>query len=145
MTEHSLLALFVAVLVGMGSAALAEDRAADAPSAIRLELNKLEPQGDACRVYMVFANEGDGEISSLRLDLISFDPDGIINRRVALEGGPLAGEKTAVKLFDLADIECGEVGRLLLNDVVACEGDGVAGDCLGRIETHSRAEAAFGK
>ena len=43
-----------------------------------VELNKLVPRDDACRVYLVLQNTGAIEYESLKLDLVVFDVDGIL-------------------------------------------------------------------
>ena len=62
--------------------------AADQP-AIR---HGAQPAGgvDAgCRVYLVVGNDGAKALESLKLDLVLFNSDGVIDRRLALEAGPL--------------------------------------------------------
>lgn len=113
---------------------------------LRIELNKLEPMESACRAYLLFENGTPGAFQSLKLDLVMFNPEGIINRRLAVEGGPLPAGKTSVKLFDIEGVSCDSVGRVLLNGVLDCSD--VAGDkqgCLELITTVSRTEAEFFK
>ena len=65
-------------------------------------------------------------------------------KRVAVELGPLPARKTIVKIFDFPGIACGKVGRVLLNDVLACDGGDAAREaCLERTETESKAGLAF--
>lgn len=100
--------------------------AAPAPAAagpIPLELNKLAPlPGSAagCRAYFVITNPGSEAISELQVDLVLFGKDGIISGRVTLGLGPVPGNKTVVRLFDLAATSCDSIGHILLNDVLAC-------------------------
>ncbi|MGE0253434.1 MAG: Tat pathway signal sequence domain protein [Alphaproteobacteria bacterium] len=132
----------IRVLAAAACFALAASPAVAAGVAV--ELNRLEPQGDDCRAYLVFENATKDAFSSLKLDLVLFDSDGVIARRLAVEGGPLAAGKTVVRLFDIAKLPCPRIGRVLLNDVLACSGpDGAGADCLAQIEPRSRAAAAF--
>ena len=107
---------------------------------MRIELNRLEPvQGETCRVYLLAENASQDAYRSLRLDLFAFDLDGVIAKRVALEVGPLAPRKTGVKLFDFAGLPCERVSRVLLNDVIACEGaEGIRADCLALVGIGSK-------
>lgn len=115
-------------------------------SPLLVELNKLEPQPQACRAYLLFQNRGDTAYTSLKLDLVLFDTGGVIARRLLVEGAPIAAEKTVIKQFDLADLPCDGIGRVLLNDVTACEAaNGPRDDCVGTIEVASRAPAALVK
>ena len=119
---------------------------AAAQEGMKIELNKLESVEGACRAYMVFENNASSAYDSLKLDLVMFDPNGVINKRLAVEGGPLPAGKTSVKLFDIKDVSCADVDRVLLNDVLSCQGP--AGDiegCLDDIDTTSRHSAVFFK
>jgi len=110
---------------------------------IGVELNKLEPDNGACRAYLVVEN-AEAALASLRLDLVLFDPDGIIARRLAVETAPLPAGKTSVKVFSIDGLACGEISRVLLNGVLACEApSGPIGDCLQRIDVGSVAGVPF--
>lgn len=113
-----------------------------ADGAINLELNKLEPAGQGCRIYMVFNNQTATAIASFKPDLVFFDKDGVIAERLVVEGGPLAAGKTRVKLFDVAHLACGDMARVLLNDIRACDGRDAA-ECLSLTHTASRASVEF--
>lgn len=116
---------------------------ATAASGVSVELNRLEPREQACRVSLVVGNPGEKAYDSLKLDLVFFDKDGVISRRIAVEAGPVRAAKTSVKLFDAADTACDAVSRVLLNDVTACGGEA---DCLGLVTTTSRVKGVeFGK
>lgn len=124
----------------LGPAVAAEE------SGLRVELNRLEAVNDACRVYLVLANRTADSFDSFKLDLVLFDTDGIIARRLAVETAPLRPQKTSVKLFDLDALPCDRLGTVLLNDVLACTGPaGVVEDCVGRVETASRASVQLVK
>lgn len=125
-------------------ATAATGAAAPAPAGPTVELNRLEDAGAGCRLTLVVANPGPQRFEELKLDLVLFDPDGVVARRLAVETGPVRANKTVVRLFDAADLSCAKIGRLLLNDVVACadESGPVAG-CVDRIATTSRAAVPF--
>lgn len=110
---------------------------------LRIELNRLEDQNGACRAYMVFENRGTDALDALELDLVLFDRDGVIARRIAVQGGPLPAEKTLVRAFDVAGMTCDGLGRVLLNEILSC-GAGRAGrDCLGAAELAHRTGISF--
>lgn len=131
--------------VALVGAALAQDAAAPgAPAAagapIRLQLNRLEPSNEACRATVVVDNLKGGAIKSYKVDLFAFDTEGVAQKRVAVELGPLPARKTTVKLFEFAGLACPKIGRVLLNDVLACEGgEGGREGCLERTETETKA------
>lgn len=107
---------------------------------VTIELNKLEPNAAGCQPYLVFENATEIDFGSLKLDLVMFDADGIIARRVAVEGAPLPPGKMAVKVFDMPDLTCDRIGRVLFNGLTQCaDHAGERSDCLALIDTGSRA------
>lgn len=136
-----ILAIFVIPAFFAGSSpAIAES----AP--LSVELNKLEPHDNSCRAYVVVNNSSKTAYSSLKLDLILFGLDGVIERRFALNLAPLKAEKRTVKLFDISGISCDKVGSFLINDVMECAGaDGAISDCLAQMTLSSRSKVEFTK
>lgn len=113
---------------------------------LEIELNKLEPVAEGCRAYLVFSNHTPSAFTELKLDLVMFDTGGVIAKRMALNAAPLPADKTTVKLFDVADLACEDLGRVLLNEVIACGDDGgPRSDCAALVAPSSRAAAAFVK
>lgn len=106
------------------SPAGAEENAETAPT-LGVELNKLEQTGAACRSYMVLSNRTGMALDQLSLDLVVFDVDGLIDRRLAVDLGPVVAGRTRVKVFDMAGLDCARVARVLLNDVLTCSPDRV--------------------
>jgi hypothetical protein len=113
---------------------------------LSVELNKLEPHDKGCRVYILIGNPNETRFQSLKLDLIFFRPDGVIDRRLAIDVAPVYPNKKTVKTFDLDSITCEAIGTILLNEVMDCRGDnGPIVDCLARLALSSRASARFEK
>lgn len=130
----------LALLATLG-AALAQDSKAPA---LKLELNRLEPAGEACRTYLLVDNSRGPALKSLKVDLFAFDTEGVAQKRLAVELGPVQDRKTMVRLFDFPALACTKIGRVLLNDVLACEGGEASREnCLERIETESKTSASF--
>jgi hypothetical protein len=112
---------------------------------LSIELNKLEPQKESCRAYVVVTNNSSTVYQALKLDLVLFQPDGVIGRRFALDLGPVKAQKRSVKLFDL-DTPCDQVGSLLINDVLECNGEtGSIPNCLADLSATSLAKAKLTK
>ncbi len=113
---------------------------------LSIELNKLEPQAGACRAYLVFDNPDGPALENLQMDLILFDQAGVIARRLAVDTGPLRAAKTSVKLFDIPDLPCNEIRRILVNEVLDCrDAAGLHDDCIERLTLSSRADAQLVK
>lgn len=127
--------LALSIMASTGGNARAEE-------AIKLELNKVEPAGKGCRIFMVFNNATQNVIETFKPDLVFFDKDGVIADRLVVEGGPLAAGKTRVKLFDVAGLACEQIQRVLLNDIRACGGQ-VPAACLDMTQTSTRGSVEF--
>ena len=120
-------------------------RAADAPT-LGVELNKLETYDKGCRAYVVINNASESAFQSVKLDLVLFQPDGIIARRFAVDLAPLKGNKKTVKLFDMEGIACDKIASVLVNDVMDCKIDsGPVADCLTKMTLSSVAGAPLNK
>jgi hypothetical protein len=126
--------LLILTVSPWGLAAVAR---ADEP--IRIELNASENVQGRCRLSFVVENKGEAAIDSLKLDLAIFNRDGVIQRRLLSEMGPVRRAKTIVKAFDLEG-SCAEIGSILVNDVTACT-PGDPGPCLDRLDLSSRLPA----
>ena len=141
-TNVKLIALvaLASVALGLGSAAWAEE------GAIEIQLNKLEPHGNQCRTYFVVTNGDTANYQVLKLDLVLFQPDGVIGRRFAVDLAPIKSKKRAVKLFELGDTSCDDIGSFLINEVMECRTDsGSVSDCLDDISVSSLTKAQLAK
>ena len=92
-------ALAAGPLSAQDTAPAAAPPAAQSPKALTVELNKLEPQGNGCRAYVVVQNDDDIAYKAFKLDLVLFQTDGIIGRRFAMQKG-LSGDEARSVLID---------------------------------------------
>lgn len=131
-------ALVATALLITASAAFAQ------AGGIEVELNKLEPVENACRAYLVTQNLSGQRFDSVQLDVVMFDNDGIVARRLAVQIGPMPKNKTSIKVFDIKDLNCQDIGQLLLNDVIQCQDDsGARDDCLSLLSVSQRGNVPF--
>jgi len=129
--------LVVAVSLGAGARE-------GAKSEIRLELNTLEQAEDGCRLTFVIRNGMAEPIEALSFELALFDSNGTVRSVIALNAGAMPGGKTRVRRFNLRNVVCADVSRLLLNDITECDGRGLSpADCLKRLNVFSRTDAEF--
>lgn len=98
-----------------------------APPAVTVELNKLEDVAGGCRSYIVASNGAGAAVDSLSLDLVAFDAGGVIARRLAVELGPLEAGRTRVKVFEMDGLACADISRILVNDILSCAPEMLAG------------------
>jgi hypothetical protein len=147
MIEKTLLTIAAAVLLAAAAGAQeVEEPKPQQDSGISLELNKLESSDKGCRAYVVVSNPTGTMFDAYKLDLVMFQTDGIIGRRFAVDLAPLRPSKRTVKLFELDDIKCDEIGSFLVNDVMECHSDtGAVNDCLAAMKVSSLTKVEISK
>ena len=132
-------------LSGVAPTAAFAEGAGTAGGRVTIELNHLEPIPDAggCRISLV-ANNGLGtDIADIAIEIVIFDAAGTVGDFVRLDLGGLPMGKTRVRQYDLETGDCG-FSRILVNEVVSCEGDGLAPDvCLSALATEGRGGVPF--
>lgn len=132
------------VAAALAAPAMAQEAGGDKAAPVKLQLNKTENAGDACRITMVVDNSKGSALKTFKVDLFAFDTEGVAQKRVAVELAPVASHKTTVKIFDFPGIACPKVGRILLNDVLSCDGgEGAREACLERTEVESKGTIPF--
>jgi hypothetical protein len=138
-------ALAAALLLGP-SAADAAGTAAAAPN-IGVELNDLQSggNGDGCRAVFVVTNDLGKPIDKFGVRVVAFDKDQHASLFLTLDIGAMPAGKTRVLRFDLgSSVACHDISRLVLDDVTACDGEGLdPAACLAALAVTSRASAPF--
>lgn len=139
-----LLAASIAMSSLAGTTGFAQG-AAPAPS-LTLELNGLEPSTGGCRLTFLVRNGLGAALEKAAFEIVLFDKAGLVQRLTVLDFKDLPDGKTKVRQFDLAETDCAAVGRVLVNDAVACDGDGVeAGACIRHLDAATKAtDVTFG-
>jgi hypothetical protein len=115
------------------------------PGKIAVEFNDLQQAEGGCRAVFVLNNGLDKPVDKLALRVVAFDTDEHATLFLSLDVGALPVGKTRVLRFDLgAGVACDSVGRLVLNDVTSCDGEGLdPAACLAEVSLSSRAGAPF--
>ena len=128
------------IMMFWAGAAIAQD------SSINIELNNISARNDVCQVYIRVRNQTDAAYSAFKIDLAFFDKTGVINDRVLIDLAPLRASKTSIHVFDMPDLDCGNVSEVLLNDITECvaaEGTTAPADCFAAVKLSSRGDIAF--
>lgn len=113
---------------------------APAPS-LALELNALTPSETGCRVTFLATNKLGTELTRSAFEIALFGAGGGIERLVSLDFKAMPEGKTRVLQFDIGELGCDKVSRVLINDEVACEGTGLDPKvCLSGLSTVSKLE-----
>ncbi len=115
------------------------------PGKIAVEFNALQPAETGCRAVFVLNNGLKTPLAKLALRIVAFDGQQQAVLFLSLDVGTLPVNKTRVLRFDLGGgLACSNVSRLVLDDVVACEGDKLdPPKCLDLLALSSRANVPF--
>lgn len=112
---------------------------------LELELNALTPAENGCSITFLAVNRLEAGLTSVAFEVALFDEAGTIDQLVTLDFNALAQNKTKVLQFVLPNLDCTSVGRILINDATACEGEGLTVDtCLARLKTNTKTNIIFG-
>jgi hypothetical protein len=123
------------VAVTLFALSLLASAVAAADHNVRVELNALDGTETQCRMTFVIENKS-AALDSLKLDLVVFNTESIVYRRILTELGPVRSGRTMVKTFAI-ETKCAQVGAVLVNDVSACM-PGEPNACLDGLTLSSR-------
>ncbi len=111
---------------------------------ISIELNRLQETDSGCRTILVFTNRMSTPVDLMSVETVLFDKDERVDRFLLLRTRDLPAGKIRVQQFDVQGMQCGNIGRVLLNDVTECQGEGLSpAYCLANLELSSRTDAPF--
>lgn len=138
--------LAAALFAGAAGPALAQQQQ-PAADKVTVEVNRLTQGQGGCQVFMIARNATPRDFGSLQADLVTFGADGVVNGRLLVELAPLNAGKTVLRPFEIPEVACDGIDRVLLNEVPRCEdaSGGAVQGCTALVEPASRAKAAFFK
>jgi hypothetical protein len=121
--------------------AFAAPASAQEEGKISVEFNALQPAEEGCRAVFVLHNGLATPIDKFALRIVAFDENQQASLFLSLDVGALPVDKTRVVRFDFGgELACDKVSRLVLDDVIGCEGEGLdPAACLGLLALSSRA------
>ncbi len=141
-------ALLVAGSIASGVTAQTTTEAQVQTPIISLELNNASSTADAgCQLTFVVTNHSQTGLKQIAYQVGVFDAEGIVRRILVMEFGALTRGKTKIALFNLADQQCSNISRIIVNDVAQCtlsENSEAADFCLSGLSTKSRTGIEFG-
>jgi hypothetical protein len=133
--------LSAALVLSAGAAAAAGD------GRLSVELNKFEPgEGGGCRAFFLFRNGTPETLAGFEMSLAILDAQGVIDRLLTIDAAPLPAQRTTLKLFEIPETACGDIGQVLLHDLTSCRPqNGDERDCFAIIDLSSRTPAPLVK
>ncbi|WP_246710739.1 hypothetical protein [Mesorhizobium sp. RMAD-H1] len=129
----------------LGAAGQAPAQDTGAAPALNLELNALDASDKGCRLTFVAANGLNVQLDKVTFEMVLFNAEERVERLALLDFKTLPAGKTKVRRFDLANIKCDSISRILINDATECAGEGIAeGTCIRQLKTNSKSSVRFG-
>jgi len=109
-----------------------------------VELNAAQASDAGCRITLLASNGMGVAVDGATLELALFGAGGGMDRLVSLDLKAMIPDKTKVLQFDLKGMACGDISRVLVNDVTSCTGQGLTPAlCLGALDPSSRIDVVF--
>lgn len=85
------------------------------------------------------------DLRQATFELALFTKAGMISRMTVVDFKDLPIRKTKVRQYDLSNLQCDDVGRVLVNTSTACTGDGLEADaCIRHLKTETGTGVIFG-
>jgi hypothetical protein len=120
--------------------ALAQD--ATPASSLDVELNGLAPSQKGCMMTFVALNKLATPINKISFELAFFNDKNAVDRITVLDFRDLPQGKKRVRQFDMPNVKCDSVTRVLINDTPVCDGPAV-GECMKGLVTRSQVSVPF--
>ncbi|AHG46537.1 hypothetical protein RLEG12_26340 [Rhizobium leguminosarum bv. trifolii CB782] len=134
---------FAAVAAGIVMAVSSVAQAQDAASAkLDVELNALAPSQKGCMMTFVAENDLQAPINKISFELAFFNDKNAVDRITVLDFRDLPQGKKRVRQFDMPNVKCESVTRILINDTPVCDGP-AAGECMKGLVTRSQISVPF--
>ena len=131
------------IVVASASQVFAQDAAAASPAkGLEVELNGLAPSQKGCMMTFVALNNLAAPISKISFELAFFNDKNAVDRVTMLDFRDLPQGKKRVRQFDMPNVNCESVTRLLINDAPVCDGP-ASGECMKGLVTRSQVSVPF--
>ncbi len=129
-------AAVAAVCLSVSCAWAADDK-------ITVELNKFEVgESGACQAFFLFRNNTEQTFEGFEMSLAILDQNGVIDRLLTIDAAPLNATRTALKLFEIPEIQCPMISEILVHDIGSCKPQNAdEADCFPLIDLISRTDA----
>ncbi|MFS2177471.1 hypothetical protein ACCC98_16245 [Rhizobium pisi] len=135
---------FAAIAAGLVMAVASVSQAQEAAFATSLdvELNALAPSQKGCMMTFVALNNLSATINKISFELAFFNDKNTVDRITVLDFRDLPQGKKRVRQFDMPNVNCESVTRILINDTPVCDGP-AAGECMKGLVTRSQISVPF--
>jgi hypothetical protein len=129
-------------LANIGDVYAQSAAAAPAAAGIEVELNALTPSQKGCMMTFVALNGLASPVNKISFELAFFNEKNAVDRITVLDFQDLPQGRKRVRQFDMPNVKCESVTRILVNDTPVCDGPG-AGECMKGLVTRSQISVPF--
>ncbi|MBX4888164.1 hypothetical protein J2J97_16485 [Rhizobium bangladeshense] len=133
-------AVAAGIVMTVSSAAQAQEAAPAA--SLDVELNALATSQKGCMMTFVALNTLPAAINKVSFELAFFNDKNAVDRITVLDFRDLPQGKKRVRQFDMPNVKCESVTRILINDTPVCDGP-AAGECMKGLVTRSQISVPF--
>ena len=138
--------LLASLALPLAAAGPAFAQQAEPGPALLLDLNGLQAHQGGCRLTFVVTNGLASPVERAAFEMALFNKAGVVDRLTVLDFKDLPPGRTKVSRFDLSGTDCADVSRVLVNDVVDCQGPGTdVTACAAALRTESTSGVQFGR
>jgi hypothetical protein len=135
-------ALLAGGFIAVAAVAQAFAQDAAAVSSLDVELNGLAPSQKGCMMTFVALNKLATPINKVSFELAFFNDKNAVDRITVLDFRDLPQGKKRVRQFDMPNVKCESVTRVLINDTPVCDGP-ATGECMKGLVTRSQVSVPF--
>ncbi|WP_337267697.1 hypothetical protein [Oryzifoliimicrobium ureilyticus] len=109
---------------------------------LEVELNALGQLQNGCAATFVLTNRLGAPIRKVSYELAFFNDKNVVDKITTIDFGEIPQDKTRVRKFNLPNVTCAGVKRIVVNDAPACDGPS-ARACLDMLRTRSQVSVPF--
>lgn len=109
---------------------------------LNVELNALAPSQKGCMMTFLAENNLGTDISKISFELAFFNQKQTVDKVTVLDFRDLPQGKQRVRQFDMPNVKCEDVSRIIINDTPVCNGP-AAGECKKALQTKSQIPVPF--
>lgn len=142
--RHSRGLIAATALLVLAAADIAPAQESTQP-ALTLELNALQPSEKGCRLTFVVTNNLGAPLDKVGFEVALFNQAQVVDRITVLDFKELPRGKTKVRRFDLGELDCTKITRVLVNDSTECAGAGIDPKaCIRQLNPTTKSGIQFG-
>ncbi len=128
-------------LTALAVPALAAGEGEDDKPSLFVELNSVTALEGSCRVTLLATNALSADIGKLVFETVLLDTNGVVERLTLFDLQDLPRGRPRVRQFDVPGLACDNLGKVLINGVSTCDGDGLdPSACSKSLELDSRTD-----